>query len=102
MGSLVAQNIIHASLCHVTSVGAGGDRWVEQVGGTGGGQGNMGTGRQAGQVRNSAEMGETGRQVGQVRNSAEMRGTGEQDRWWTGGWDIQTHLLPREKRLFSS
>ena len=44
MGSLVAQNIMHASLCHMTSVGAGGDRWVEQVGGTGGGRGIWGQG----------------------------------------------------------
>ena len=83
MESLVTQNVMHASLCHMTSVGASGegrraektgwgmrkgtrgDRWVGQVGGTVGWDRGDREDRQVGQGR-QGRQGErgTGRQVG--------------------------------------
>ena len=52
MESLVTQNVMHASLCHMPIGGGGGggrvgNRWVE-LGGTGGGEGGGGTGEDGG------------------------------------------------------
>ena len=80
-GELVTQNVMHASLCHMTSVGTGGTGGV--------------TPRQGGQVRGGGGRGREGRwgSGGQVR---ETRGG---ERWRTDGvgtctGGVRTNLYP--------
>ena len=59
MESLVTQNVMHASLCHMNRDGGSGVGSVEQVGGvverTGRGTGGWGSGETGGQVARQAE-----------------------------------------------